>query len=421
MLPARSSTALGLQSAGIPSLPSARRWERSCPARVGWSTELVGPERSSIRYRPGAGLRRRAERASASRTSSSISSGYVRPGRLPQLRKHRDRGEAGDRVDLVEQETPPALLVEEVDPGHASARSARNAAARGRAPRPPTSAARAAGMSSSARGRGTCPRSRRIARRGDLARDRDPRGRPPSTPPRSRGRSRPPRPPPTRRRSGRPPGRRELGEVVGLGHAHRRAHVGGLHEQREAQRPRPRPPRRGVDRLRTPATGLRYPGSARTPWPRLVHAQRRAQHAAADVGQASQLQEPLDLPSSPRGPCSNGKTTTCRPALAPGPTRAVDDAASAAAPGQGVGGPGQGPVRPPRPVPIGPPVMPRDYVVAGGVGGARDVRGGDAETSCSAERPPKTTTSRVRPGSSGPGVACWERPRRPAYGIRHLR
>ena len=40
---------------------------------------------------------------------------------LPQLRVHRDRGEAGDGVDLVDQHAAPVGLVEEVDAGHAVA------------------------------------------------------------------------------------------------------------------------------------------------------------------------------------------------------------------------------------------------------------------------------------------------------------
>jgi len=38
---------------------------------------------------------------------------------LPQLRVHRDRGEAGHRVDLVAEEATPVFFEEEVDPGQA--------------------------------------------------------------------------------------------------------------------------------------------------------------------------------------------------------------------------------------------------------------------------------------------------------------
>jgi hypothetical protein len=39
--------------------------------------------------------------------------------RRPQLREHRPRREAGDGVDLVDEQAPPRLLVEEVHAGHA--------------------------------------------------------------------------------------------------------------------------------------------------------------------------------------------------------------------------------------------------------------------------------------------------------------
>src|SRR5215831_115021 len=45
--------------------------------------------------------------------------GIRQPGRLPQLRIHRDRREAGNRVELVHEEPPSTLLEEEVDARHA--------------------------------------------------------------------------------------------------------------------------------------------------------------------------------------------------------------------------------------------------------------------------------------------------------------
>ena len=56
--------------------------------------------------RPGARARRRARRRAS-------------PDACPELRVHRDRREPGDRVELVDEPPPAALLVEEVDPGHA--------------------------------------------------------------------------------------------------------------------------------------------------------------------------------------------------------------------------------------------------------------------------------------------------------------
>ena len=42
---------------------------------------------------------------------------------------------------------------------------------------------------------------------------------------------------------------------------------------------------------------------------RLVHRQRRAEHAAADVGTSASSSIPCTVPSSPSGPCSSGSTT----------------------------------------------------------------------------------------------------------------
>jgi hypothetical protein len=88
----------------------------------------------------------------------------------------------------------------------------------------------------------------------------------------------------------------QLAGLVGLGHAHRRAEVGRLHEQRVGQalgRHRPlRPVDLGVAQGEVRALG--YPvGPQHLLGLDLVHAQRRAEHAGPDVGHPGQLQQAL--------------------------------------------------------------------------------------------------------------------------------
>ena len=109
--------------------------------------------------------------------------------------------------------------------------------------------------------------------------------------------------------------RRELGRGRHLRDADARAEVGRLHEQRQAERERrrdhlvarARPSRRATNASRRRPAG-RAPRTA--PSSRLVHADRRGQHAAADVGTLASSSRPWTVPSSPYGPCSTGKMTS---------------------------------------------------------------------------------------------------------------
>ena len=90
---------------------------------------------------------------------------------------------------------------------------------------------------------------------------------------------------------------RELLDVVGLGHADRRAHVRRLDEARQAELGRPaRPGRPGVISVlaQRPERGLGDAvGGEHLLGHRLVHRQRRAEHAGPDVGGVGQLEQPL--------------------------------------------------------------------------------------------------------------------------------
>ena len=71
-------------------------------------------EGASPDSRCAAGRARDAARAPAS-TRRDEQVGVGEPARLPQLREHADRGEAGDRVDLVHEQLARRPLQEEVD------------------------------------------------------------------------------------------------------------------------------------------------------------------------------------------------------------------------------------------------------------------------------------------------------------------
>ena len=129
--------------------------------------------------------------------------GVREPGRLPELRVHRDRREPGDRVQLVDEEAPARLLEEEVDPRHAP-RSGTPRTRAAPAPAPRRCARRRAGRGCAGPPRRprTCPRRCRTPRPARSHPAATPRvGRRRARRPRSRGPRRPPRPRPTRRTS----------------------------------------------------------------------------------------------------------------------------------------------------------------------------------------------------------------------------
>ena len=75
---------------------------------------------SAVRFRTWCGLFRDAARGPR-RSSLSSRSRKGMPAGFPEFRVHADRGEAGDGVDLVEEEfSAGAFLEEEVDAGHAA-------------------------------------------------------------------------------------------------------------------------------------------------------------------------------------------------------------------------------------------------------------------------------------------------------------
>ena len=154
----------------------------------------------------------------------------------------------------------------------------------------------------------------------------------------------------------------------------------------------------------------------------LVHAQRRAEHAAADVGHAGQLEQALHgAVLAQRAVQQREARRPARPvgrASAPAGSTAGRRSTAARRAARRDRPPGPRPRR--RPAPTGPRLVMADRrdVVALGSAAAQHVAGRhQRDTSCSADWPPKSTTSRMRVGrdrvvghGGGPYPAARPRP-----------
>ena len=266
-------------------------------------------------------------RASARRINSSRQRRQREPARLPEFRVHRDRGEAGKGVQLVDQNPVGPALQEEVD-----ARHPRDAAEEEGLDGEPPDLVRH--LSGTARGSGASPCRRGTCRRSRRTRGRE-RSRPGPTPgaprpraPRTRARARrsPPRRAPARR-SGRPrPGRRR-----------------GPRSPSPSRRPRtirPSPVSRraagGGPRRRSRAAPARSETHDGEPRGRNAGARSRDLKTALSIPIADPVtpaptygiprnsRNPWRVPSSPVVPWMIGKTTSARP----GEISSRDDAPS---------------------------------------------------------------------------------------------